>query len=167
MGFPTTLSMNFVSNSCVKAIWWTHHYFIQGMLVGWAFLSPLSKWSGWAPGPVGDMSTGARGWILWISLGIMCADSLISLLPVILEYISDIVRPWRGGYSNIEESDDQKHHETETEDRLVPNDWVIKGLLLSIAIGTFLVWIVFGNQGIKPWATFLGFVLGGMLSIIG
>jgi hypothetical protein len=97
----------------------------------------------------------------------MCADSLISLLPVVLEYASDIVRPWRRGYSNMEESDDQKHHETETEDRLVPNDWVIKGLLLSISIGTFLVWIVFGNQGIKPWATFLGFVLGGMLSIIG
>lgn len=141
--------------------------YIQGMLVGWAFLSPLSKWSGWAPGAVGDMSTGARGWILWISLGIMCADSLISLLPVVLEYVSDVVRPWRRGYSNIEESDIQKHHETETEDRLVPNDWVIKGLLLSISIGTFLVWIVFGNQGIKPWATFLGFVLGGMLSIIG
>lgn len=149
MGFPTTLSMNF------------------GMFVGWALLSPLSKWSGWAPGPVGDMSTGARGWILWISLGIMCADSLISLLPVVLEYISDAVRPWRRGHSNVEESDIQKHHETETEDRLVPTDWVIKGLLLSISIGTFLVWIVFGNQGIKPWATFIGFVLGGMLSIIG
>lgn len=52
------------------------------MLVGWAVLSPLSKHAGWAPGPVGDMTSGARGWILWISLAIMCADSLVSLLPV-------------------------------------------------------------------------------------
>jgi len=137
------------------------------MLMGWAFLSPLSKWSGWAPGPVGDMSTGARGWILWVSLGIMCADSFVSLLPVALDYVSEAVHPWRRGYLNIEESDVQRHQETETEDRIVPNDWVVKGLFLSISIGTFLVWIVFGNKGIKPWATFLGFVLGGLLSIIG
>ncbi|KDR76294.1 hypothetical protein GALMADRAFT_473281 [Galerina marginata CBS 339.88] len=151
MGFPTTLSMNL------------------GMFVGWAILSPLSKELGWAPGPVGDMSNGARGWILWISLGIMCADSLISLLPVAFEYIDDALRFRRRGYLNIGEHDDQDKnlHETETEDRLVPGRWVFTGLFLSVAIGTVLVWVVFGNEGIKPWATLLGFILGGMLSIIG
>ncbi|KAL1739880.1 OPT oligopeptide transporter protein-domain-containing protein, partial [Schizophyllum fasciatum] len=72
MGFPTTVSMNL------------------GMFVGWAVLSPISKHSGWAPGPVGDMTTGARGWILWTSLAIMCTDSLVSLLPVIYEYAADV-----------------------------------------------------------------------------
>lgn len=43
MGFPTTASMNL------------------GMLCGWAFLAPLSKLSGWAPGPVGSTVNGARG----------------------------------------------------------------------------------------------------------
>lgn len=43
MGFPTTASMN------------------VGMLFGWAFLAPLSKHMGWAPGPVGSTVDGARG----------------------------------------------------------------------------------------------------------
>jgi uncharacterized oligopeptide transporter (OPT) family protein len=138
------------------------------MFVGWAILSPLSKWSGWAPGDVGDMSNGARGWILWISLGIMCADSLVSLLPVAWEYLLDAWKPFKRGYTSIGEHGEQdKRKETETADRLVPNSWVAIGLVLSIAIGTLLVWIVFGNEGIKPWATLLGFILGGMLSIIG
>lgn len=138
------------------------------MLVGWAILSPWSKLSGWAPGPVGDMGTGARGWILWISLGIMCADSVVSLLPVVFESILDSI-PWRRtGHPNPHSDIDQaKNQETETEDRLVPNLWVIIGLLISVSIGTILVWFVFGDEGIKPWATLLGYILGGMLSIIG
>ncbi|KAF7320213.1 hypothetical protein MKEN_00805800 [Mycena kentingensis (nom. inval.)] len=62
MGFSTTVSM------------------ALGMIVGWGILSPISKLSGWAPGPVGDMTNGARGWILWTSLAIMCSDSLVSLM---------------------------------------------------------------------------------------
>ncbi|TFK20290.1 oligonucleotide transporter [Coprinopsis marcescibilis] len=150
MGFPTTVSMNL------------------GMLVGWAVLSPLSKLSGWAPGPVGDMSNGARGWILWISLGIMCADSLVSLIPVVLDSAKDYIVPLRRHYSEIgNEAPKRENHETETEDRLVPRSWVLIGLLASIVIGTWLVWLVFGHEGIKPWATVLGFMLGGLLSVIG
>lgn len=132
------------------------------MLVGWAVLSPLSKLSGWAPGPVGEMSNGARGWILWTSLGIMCADSLVSLLPIAFDYVLDVLykRPFAA------EAATQEDHETETEDRLVPTSWVLGGLFLSVFLGTILVWLVF-NDSIKPWATMLGFVLGGMLSIIG
>ncbi|KAF8206364.1 OPT oligopeptide transporter [Mycena galopus ATCC 62051] len=143
MGFPTTLSMSL------------------GMLLGWGVLSPLAKFSGWAPGPVGDMTDGARGWILWTSLAIMCADSLISLLPVVVEYVTDLF-PRRG-----QEVVGKEDYDTETEDRLVPNSWVVSGLLGSVVLGTVLVWIVFGDDGIKPWATLLGFALGGLLSILG
>ncbi|KAG2107547.1 OPT oligopeptide transporter protein-domain-containing protein [Suillus cothurnatus] len=148
MGFPTTLSMNL------------------GMLVGWGILSPMSKHSGWASGPVGDMSTGARGWILWISLAIMCADSLVSLLPVVYEYCTKLVA-W---YRPTKPGDDAETHEdleVETADRLVPTKWVIYGLIGSICFGTILVWMVFGNDGIKPWATLIGFMMGGLLSILG
>jgi hypothetical protein len=31
------------------------------MVVGWAFMSPLSKYLGWAPGPVSSSVDGARG----------------------------------------------------------------------------------------------------------
>jgi len=132
------------------------------MLVGWAILSPLSKYSGWAPGPVGDMSTGARGWILWVSLAIMCADSLISLLPVILEFIQKAIDRRR---NKLEPEEDDG--ETETEERLVPTRWVVWGTVGTIAGGTVLVWMVFGEEGIKPWATVFGFLLGGVLSVLG
>lgn len=46
MGFPTTVSMNL------------------GMITGWAILSPLAKYKGWAPGPVGSTTDGSRGWIV-------------------------------------------------------------------------------------------------------
>lgn len=46
MGFPTTLSMSL------------------GMLTGWAILSPLAKFKGWAPGPVSSSADGSRGWIV-------------------------------------------------------------------------------------------------------
>ncbi len=54
MGFPTTVSMNL------------------GMLCGWAFLSPLAKHNGWAPGPVGSSTDGSRGWI--VSLRVLWRD---------------------------------------------------------------------------------------------
>ena len=133
------------------------------MLVGWGILSPISKISGWAPGPVGDMTSGARGWILWTSLAIMCSDSLISLGPVVSELVYDKVwkRPISLGDGGKED------REVETEDRLVPMRWVLWGLTGSVIIGTILVWLVFGNEGIKPWATLIGFAMGGLLSVFG
>jgi len=150
MGFPTTVSMSL------------------GMIVGWGILSPLSKYTGWAPGPVGDMATGARGWILWVSLAIMCADSMVSLVPVVVEYVSThfLAKKNQGGEDRVDVSEDT-HEDSETEDRLVPWSWVKWGLGGSLVMGTLLVWAVFGNEGIKPWATFLGFIMGGLLSVLG
>lgn len=160
----------------------------QGMLVGWGVLSPLSKNKGWAPGPVGSMTDGARGWILWTSLAIMVADSLVSLTPIIAEYIgmqvsairslrsggsrgpvhvggrSPMYNTFAAGDNNTEDLDDK---EIETEDRLVPVSWVVWGLISSTVLGIIVVWAVFGDEGIKPYATFVAFVVGGVLSILG
>jgi hypothetical protein len=139
------------------------------MLVGWGVLSPVSKLLGWAPGAVGDMTSGARGWILWVSLAIMCVDSFVSLLPVVAEYFTKLLptRFSRAMYGHGGGDLDKEDYECETEDRLVPITWVVGGLGGSGVIGTILVWVVFGNEGIKPWATLIGFVLGGLLSILG
>jgi OPT family oligopeptide transporter len=50
-----------------------------GAVLGWAVLSPLAKYKGWASGDVGDWNTGSKGWIVWISLAIMLADAIMSL----------------------------------------------------------------------------------------
>ena len=137
------------------------------MLVGWGILSPLAKHAGWAPGPVGDMTTGARGWILWVSLAIMCSDSLVSLVPVLSELLRTKVYLRLTGAASPDGDGDKENKEFEPDERLVPTSWVLWGLAGSILLGTVLVWAVFGDEGIKPWATLVGFVMGGLLSVLG
>lgn len=57
----------------------TTMHMLLGAILGWGFLSPLAKNKGWAPAPIGDWENGSKGWIIWISLAIMLADSIISL----------------------------------------------------------------------------------------
>jgi len=142
MGFPIALSMN------------------AGMLVGWGILSPLAKLSGWASGPVGSMTNGSRGWILWVSLAIMSVDSLVSLMPLVLGAVARFAAPSSG--------DDRREIDEDEEppSRLVPTKWVLVGGILSVIVGTFLVWIVFG-EATKPWATVVGYILAALLSLLG
>ncbi|CAE6447144.1 unnamed protein product [Rhizoctonia solani] len=146
MGFPTTLSMSL------------------GMVFGWGILSPLSKIKGWAPGPTGDMITGARGWILWVALSIICADSFVSIAPTIYRLLKSVYLTMLSKRTVVVTEDIP---EDEPASRLVPDRWVWSGLLVSVVLGTVLVWVVFGYEGIKPWATILGFIIGAVLSHLG
>jgi uncharacterized oligopeptide transporter (OPT) family protein len=87
----------------------TTTHMLLGAIVGWGILSPLAKTKAWAPGPVDDWETGSKGWIVWISLAIMLADSVVSLgyialRPVFMyggEYLGDARRKvkrrdWKG-----------------------------------------------------------------------
>lgn len=131
------------------------------MLVGWAILSPISKLNGWAPGPVGSMSDGARGWILWVALAVMCAESVVSLMPVVVEFALGVGKALRGITGDGEDDED------ESEDRLVPVSWVIKGIAGSVVVGTTVVWLIFGADGIRPWATVVAFAVGSVLGLLG
>ncbi|KAG8898595.1 hypothetical protein FRC00_002601 [Tulasnella sp. 408] len=92
---------------------------------GWAILSPLSKNKGWAPGPVGSMGNGARGWILWVALAIMCAEAVVSLFPVIVEFVGQLLRRWD---TTKNDGEDEEDEETETEVRLVPTPLGLLGV---------------------------------------
>lgn len=67
----------------------TTMHMLLGAIIGWGLLSPLAKSKGWAPGPVSDWTTGSKGWIVWISLAIMLADSLVSLGWLVLRPIKN------------------------------------------------------------------------------
>jgi OPT family oligopeptide transporter len=71
-------SLAYVGQGIIMGPATTLHMFL-GAVVGWGILSPLAKSKGWAPGPVNDWESGSKGWIVWVSLAIMLADSVISL----------------------------------------------------------------------------------------
>lgn len=103
----------------------------------------------------------------------MFSDSLIALIPVVTELVSKKKRRRPMLFDEDDESSgfpapiDDDDEEVETEDRLVPLRWVYWGSGISIVFGTILVWLVFGHEGIKPWATLVGYLMGGLLSILG
>jgi OPT family oligopeptide transporter len=72
---------------------------LLGAVVGYGILSPLAKSHGWAPGPTDDWAEGSKGWIVWISLAIMLADSLVNLgwlaLRPLRRYFPSKLPSWR------------------------------------------------------------------------
>lgn len=71
-------SLAYVGQGIIMGTETTMHMTL-GAIVGWAFLSPLAKYKGWAPGPVDDWERGSKGWIVWVSLAIMLVDAIVSL----------------------------------------------------------------------------------------
>lgn len=110
----------------------------------------------------------------------MIAESLISLAPMTYAYLKDALNRGKmyqearqfehadaaesDGYYDLPEEDEPEH---EPPERLVPTRWVTTGLAASGILGVVLVWIVFGSDGIHPWATAIGLVLASILSLIG
>ncbi|KAI7826718.1 OPT oligopeptide transporter protein-domain-containing protein [Kickxella alabastrina] len=72
--FPVISALPGIIMGLPTCIW-----MLVGSIVGWGVLSPMAKNAGWAPGPVTDWKDGSRGWILWISLAVMIAESVVSL----------------------------------------------------------------------------------------
>ena len=73
----------------------TTMHMLFGALIGWGVLSPLAKARGWAPGPVSDWETGSKGWIVWVSLAIMLADSVVNIGWLALRPIIQNGANWR------------------------------------------------------------------------
>ncbi|GAA5864934.1 hypothetical protein JCM3774_003914 [Rhodotorula dairenensis] len=180
MGPETVLSMN------------------AGMLCGWAFLSPLSKQLGWAPGPVSSSSDGARGWILWPALAIMTAESILSVSFVAAQALKPILARTaeraksghlfvraEGGALDSDDDDDDDDDDAESLDGLRPGGdvrakravarehdepsvpVVVIGAALSCVSCVLFVSAVFGEDGIKWWATVIALVLASAFAILG
>lgn len=58
-----------------------------GSVLGWAILSPLAALNQWVTGPADDAETGSRGWVMWISLSILLADTLVNLCWLLVRHI--------------------------------------------------------------------------------
>lgn len=154
MGLPTTLSM------------------LLGCVVGWGVLSPLAFYSGWAPGPVDDWKTGSKGWILWISLGVMIAESIVSLCVV---FVRAIVKSYRQrvsasanhGDGYVLREEDEEEEEDAPESQRVSTVVTVLGLILSTVSCIYLVRVVFGPDVLPAGMTLLAIVVAMFLSILG
>jgi hypothetical protein len=112
----------------------------------------------------------------------MISESVISLIPVIVNFARGLhtrYGPYAGLQgkpsfqdafatpSSLDTSKDEEELDTEPPHRLVPDSWVAIGLAYSAFLGIFLIWWIFGADGISPWATAVGLVLASILSLLG
>jgi OPT family oligopeptide transporter len=157
MGLPTVSSMLF------------------GAFLGWAVLAPMSQHFGWATGPIDDWKTGSQGWILWISLAIMVADTIVSFLAFSARslhswYMTSNSEPH--GYERLEESggdSSRKHHGPEHDAPphfLVPHKLALIGLALSLIFCIVTTRAAFGPI-IPIFASIVAVILAMLLSVLG
>lgn len=174
MGLPTTVSMT------------------AGAFFGWAFLSPLATKCGWTDGPPLNGDTGARAWIVWVSLAIMSAESILGLVALGAAHGWQDIKAWcnsgetgyvrlpTGSGSRISAGSSESgsrnatrssafdvDEEHEPASRLVPSSWIASGLIWSTALCVVLINITFGPRGIAWWATVLAVILSSVLAILG
>ncbi|KAI8351035.1 OPT oligopeptide transporter protein-domain-containing protein [Mortierella sp. GBAus27b] len=163
MGFPTTASM------------------LLGCIVGWGILSPIATLNKWVEGPVSSSTNGARGWILWISLGVMIAEAIVSLIGVVIlslvvhrQHAARVKRfeaRRRSSSSHTDRVEDEveedEDHDEAPADELVPLKIWVCGLILSSLLCLFLIWYLFRNHRMPLYATALALALGSLLSVLG
>ncbi|KAJ2442030.1 OPT super [Coemansia sp. RSA 2440] len=106
-------------------------WMVVGACVGWGILSPVAKHEGWAPGDVLDWKTGSRGWILWVSLAVMIAESTVSLGIVATNEVVALAGRIRRGRN---ESSEDVDVETVDARFLVPGWITWGGLAVSTAV---------------------------------
>lgn len=122
-----------------------------GAVIGWGILAPMAKYFYWAPGRVGSYTDGATGWILWLSLAIMLAESVSSLVILTGVYVYEYFK----GYYVDEELDPAPPNEQ------VPSYWWMIGLLVSSVLAVVFTWLVF-----RPRIPFYQPIVGLLFSLL-
>ncbi|EFQ97842.1 oligonucleotide transporter [Nannizzia gypsea CBS 118893] len=171
----------------------TSLHMLLGAIIGWALLSPLAKHNGWAPGPVDNWETGSKGWIVWVSLAIMLADSIINLAwlairPLVnhgpgfvvrLQYNLRQKQFWTSLFSGSSSSSHgytairaREGHDLKAEDydappsELISNRTVMILLPLALILNVVCMRIAFGDI-ISPFLSIAATLLALLLSIMG
>ncbi|KAJ1600013.1 hypothetical protein NDA14_007073 [Ustilago hordei] len=177
-GFWFTPSLNYIGQGIIMGLPTTVSM-AAGAIVGWAVLSPLAYYKGWAQGHPLDSENGSKGWILWISLAIMCSESIVGLAALVASNGIRDLHSMAAKKKRRQEHDDhddgeQQGNEGEEADkdhepphRQTPKTWVVSGLVGSTLIAVMLIYIAFGPEGISPWATLLGIILASLFAILG
>ncbi|KAJ2775887.1 OPT super [Coemansia nantahalensis] len=126
-------------------------WMLAGAVAGWAVLSPVARLEGWAPGPVTDWKSGSRGWILWVSLAVMIAESVVSLAVVAAKELRAAMlrvrsyRQMRRGATAQVAGEDQDEDDAGVDARFLVPGWVTWGGLAASTVACMgIVWALFG-----------------------
>ncbi|KAI5285250.1 hypothetical protein KEM54_000720 [Ascosphaera aggregata] len=158
-------------------------HMLFGAVLGWAILSPLAKHKGWAPGSVDDWENGSKGWIVWVSLSIMLADSIINLGWLMIRSIMingpQLVRQIRQQTERFSRWPTASRHppnwelNSEPEDideappeELISTRTIVILLPLTLILNVFTMHIAFGSI-MTPWLSTLATILALLLSVMG
>lgn len=157
MGLPTSLSM------------------MMGAVVGWTVLTPLAHHMHWVHSEPLDAEGGGRGWIMWVALAVMCAESIIGVVTLLLTSANrDVVcywlrlRPPIALPDAVPLSDAPELIEEEVDEppsRQTPASWIVGGILVSVPMGVCAIAWAVGNR-IAPWATLLAFLLASFFAVL-
>lgn len=117
------------------------------------------------------------GWILWPALAIMMAESIISVSVVTFSTLAGplgLKKPPMGIIDVDEETrrslDGNENDEVSVGGRSeeeADQNVVLGGVVLSCIACVVLVAVVFGEEGIKWWATVIALVLASIFSVLG
>ncbi|KAH3687985.1 hypothetical protein WICPIJ_001047 [Wickerhamomyces pijperi] len=148
----------------------TVSYMLFGCVLGWAVLAPLARHLQWAPGPIDDWKTGAQGWILWISLSVMVADSVVSFVVVTVQSLYKVYQRWDEKHNTAITGSGSSSKEEETEvaaEYLVGTKTVVIGLVLSSILCIATMVYLFGSDIVPVYCLVIAIVLALFLSILG
>lgn len=123
----------------------------------------MAYYTGWAPGPINDWKTGSKGWILWVSLGIMISESIVSLFIVLVKQCISVYYQ-KASYSVLDNDEQPKDA---PEEQQVPTVTVVFGLVASVVLCIFAIQIVFGRDIMPIGITCVALFLALFLSILG
>ncbi|KAI8870303.1 OPT superfamily oligopeptide transporter [Ramicandelaber brevisporus] len=189
--YPVISTLKIFGNVAYKWQWWltpslsyagqgaimgvhTTTSMMLGAIVGWGILSPIAKNNGWAPGDVGNWKNGSKGWILWISLAVMIAESFVSLGVMTYKELRVAVPRLLAAYRNrgrlAVSTDDSYDPDLDPDNldvrphHLVPTWVVVGGLVISCILCIVACVVIFD---VKWYASLLGVILACLLSILG
>jgi len=130
---------------------------LLGTVVGWGILAPMARAEGWAAGPIQDVGTGARGWLLWVSLAIMLADSAVSLSLLSAKVLLRTLRP--DGDGAEEELDPAP-----PDQQITWRTW-LPGLLVASTLCTAVLSPMFDMPPLEPSIAILFSLLVAVLAV--
>lgn len=129
---------------------------LLGAVLAWGYLGPRARSHGWANGPIFDFEHGAQGWVLWVSIGLMVAESLSSFAVSVCEQSFNSLKQ----SAKERDSDDV---EIAPPSQLVPTSMWLAGLGAAAALSAAVLSPMFD---LPVWQILVGVALSCLVALL-